>query len=149
MNFFNSKIDISIPIILNESLDKYDLNSDYYNDLCSKTSSESGTDIILLDRKNEFLDNNMTICEENCEVKSYDYTYKKVKCSCEIKIKIPIFDDIQFDKKELLKKFIDINNIGNLKIIKCIKDVFSKDFITNNYGFFIFLFIYVSYFICL
>ena len=91
----------------------------------------------------------MTICEENCEVKSYDYTYKKVKCSCEIKIKIPIFDDIQFDKKELLKKFIDINNIGNLKIIKCIKDVFSKDFITNNYGFFIFAFIYVSYFICL
>ena len=41
----NIKIDISIPIILNESLDKYDLNSDYYNDLCSKTTSESGTDI--------------------------------------------------------------------------------------------------------
>ena len=56
----------------------------------------------------------MTICEKNCEIKSYDYNNKKVKCSCEIKIQIPYFDDIHFNKKELLKKFIDINNIGNL-----------------------------------
>ena len=145
----NTKIDISVPINLNDSLDKYDSNSDYYNDLCSKTTSESGTDIPLADRKNEFLDNNMTICEENCEIKSYDYNNKRVKCSCEIKIKIPYFDDIHFDKKELLKRFIDINNIGNLKIIKCIKDIFSKDFITNNYGFYIFALIFVLFFICL
>ena len=113
----NTKIDILIPIILNESLDKYDSNSDYYNNLCSKTTSERGTDISLSDRKNEFIDNNMTLCEENCELINYDYNYKKVKCSCEIKIKLPYFDDIHFDKNELLKKFIDINNIGNLKII--------------------------------
>ena len=145
----NTKIDISIPIILNDSLDKYDSNSDYYNNLCSKATSESGTDISLTDRKNEFIENNMTICEENCELKNYDYSIKKVKCSCEIKLKIPYFDKIHFDKKELLKKFIDINNIGNLKIIKCIKDIFSKDFIKNNYGFFFFLIILILYFICL
>ena len=72
-----------------------------------------------------------------------------MKCSCDIKIKIPYFDDIYFDKKELLKKFIDIDYIGNLKIIKCLKDIFSKDFINNNYGFYIFIFIFVLYFICL
>ena len=145
----NTKIDISIPIILNESLDKYDSNSDYYNNLCSKTTSESGTDISLSDRKNEFIDNNMTLCEENCELINYNYNYKKVKCSCEIKIKLPYFDDIHFDKNELLKKFIDINNIGNLKIIKCIKNIFSKDFFYNNYGFYIFASIYCLFFICL
>ena len=145
----NLKIDISIPISLNDSLDKYDSNSDYNNNLCSKTTSESGTDISLSDRKNEFLYNNMTLCEENWYIINYDYIYKKVKCSCEIKIKLPYFDDIQFDKNELLKKFIDINSIGNLKIIKCIKDIFSKDFIHNNYGFFIFASIYILFFICL
>ena len=139
----NIKIDIYV------TLDKYDSNSNYYNDLCSQSASESGTDIPLKDRKNEFINNNMTICEENCEIKSYDYNNKRVKCSCDIKIKIPYFDDIYFDKKELLKKFIDIEYIGNLKIIKCLKDIFSKDFINNNYGFYIFNFIFVLYFICL
>jgi hypothetical protein len=95
------------------------------------------------------LENNVRIGEENCEIKSYDYDNRRVKCSCEVKIKIPYFDDIHFDKKELLKRFIDINNIGNLKIIKCIKDIFSKDFITNNYGFYIFALIFVLFFICL
>ena len=145
----NIKIEISIPMILNDSLDKYDSNSDYYNNLCSKTTSESGTDISLADRKNEFIDNNMTICEENCELKNYNYNYKKVKCSCEIKSEMPHFDDIYFDINKLLKNFIDINNIGNLKIIKCIKDIFSKDFIYNNYGFFIFASIYILFIICL
>ena len=145
----NTKIDISIPISLNDSLEKYDTKSDYYNNLCSKTTSESGTDISLKDRKSEFIDNNMTICEENYEIKSYDYNNKKVKCSCEIKIQIPYFDDIHFNKKELLKKFIDINNIGNLNIILCIKNIFSKDYINNNYGFYTFVFILVLFFICL
>ena len=77
----NIKIDISIPIYLNVTLDKYDSNSNYYNDLCSQSASESGTDIPLKDRKNEFINNNMTICEENCEIKSYDYNNKRVKCS--------------------------------------------------------------------
>ena len=35
----NAKIDISIPINLFGPLDKYDQNSDYYNNLCSKTTS--------------------------------------------------------------------------------------------------------------
>ena len=48
-----------------------------------------------------------------------------------------------------MKNFIDINNIGNLKIIKCIKDIFSIDFIYNNYGFFIFASIYILFLICL
>ena len=37
--------------------------SDYYNDICSSTTSECGTDISLKDRKNEFINNIMSLCE--------------------------------------------------------------------------------------
>ena len=145
----NSKIDISIPIILDDNLDKYNPKSEYYNNICSKTTSESGTDISLKDRKNNFIDNNMTLCEENCEFIDYNNINKKVKCSCDVKIKFPLIEEIIFDKNKLYKSFTDIKNIINIKIIKCYKNVFKIESLIRNYGFFIFISIFVLYFICL
>ena len=79
---------------------KYNPNSDYYNDDCFAYSTEKGTDIILKDRKQEFIDNNMTVCEENCKFVDYNYTIKKAKCFCEIKLKIPFINDIKFNTDE-------------------------------------------------
>ena len=49
-----TKIEISIAIKFNGDIDKYNTSSNYYNDICSKTTSSSGTDISLIDRRNEF-----------------------------------------------------------------------------------------------
>ena len=46
-----SKISISIPIVINENIDKYNSSSGYYNDICYTTTSEDGTDILLKDRQ--------------------------------------------------------------------------------------------------
>ena len=75
------KIDISIPVKIDDNIDKYNPKSAYYNDICYKTTSESGTDISLKDRKNEFVENNMTLCEENCDMIDYNPNNAKVKCS--------------------------------------------------------------------
>ena len=72
-----TKIEISIPVKINDNLDKYNPKSGYYNDICYKATSESGTDIILKDRKNEFVENNMTLCEENCDLIDYNYILMK------------------------------------------------------------------------
>ena len=83
----NTKIEISIPVSINdENIDKYNSSSGYYNDICYPSKSDSGTDICLNDRREEFIDNNLTLCEEDCDLTEYDYTYKKAKCSCEDKI---------------------------------------------------------------
>ena len=145
----NKKIDISIPVSIKEDLNKYNQSSDYYNDLCSKTTSESGTDITLKDRKNIFIDKNMTLCEENCDLIDYNYTSKKAKCSCDIKIKVPLIEEIRIDKDKLKKSFTDIKNIGNFKLMKCYKIVFNKNCIKKNYGFYIYIFIYILFFVCL
>ena len=133
----NIKIKLSIPVTINESLDKYNISSNYYNDICTTTTSQKGTDITLSDRKNEFINNNMTLCEENCELIDYNYTTKKAKCSCDIKINIPNIDKIKFDKDLLRISFIDINNMMNFKIIKCYKNVFTKNKLKSNLGFLI------------
>ena len=60
----NTKIDILIPVdINNENIDKYNKSSPYYNDICSKTRSESKADITISDRQKEFVYKNMTLCE--------------------------------------------------------------------------------------
>ena len=72
-------IELSIPIKINDTIDKYNPKSGYYNDICSKATSESNTDITLKDRRNEFIRKNMSLCEENCDLTDYDNMNKKAK----------------------------------------------------------------------
>ena len=78
-------IDITIPVSLNDDIDLHNTSSDYYNNKCSKGTSKYGTDITLNDRKNEFINNNMTLCEEDCDLIDYNKNTEKVKCCCKIK----------------------------------------------------------------
>ena len=144
----NTKIEISIPVSIEDDIDKYNPDSKYYNDMCSKATSNNGTDITLNDRKNEYINNNMTLCEEDCRLIDYNYETEKVKCSCDIKLSLPLFEEIRFNKDLLYKRFTDINNIINIQLMKCYKYVFNKSII-RNCGFFILLSIIILFFICL
>jgi len=143
------KIDISIPVRIDDDIDIYNISSDYYNNICSKTLSDSNIDIPLSDRKNIFIDNNMTLCEEDCTLIEYNKTMEKAICSCLIKIKLPFIEDIKFDKDKLYKSFSDINNVINIKIMKCFKNVFIIKNLIKNYGFYILMSILLLFFIIL
>ena len=66
-------INISIPVSINEEeLFKYDPSSDYYNDKCFAYTTENNTDIIVGDRRNEYINNNLFLCEEDCKYGSYN-----------------------------------------------------------------------------
>ena len=104
------KIEISIPVKLSDNLDEHNPKSCYYNDICYTATSESGTDINLKDRKNEFVENNKTLCEENCDLIDYNYTNEKAKCSCDVKTNINSNYDYKFNKNEFFKNFINIKN---------------------------------------
>ena len=60
-------IDIYLPMSLNGSLDEIDPNSNFYNDICTTYTSENGTDLTLAERKKNYINNNLTVCEENCD----------------------------------------------------------------------------------
>ena len=82
----DKKLYISIPLIITENIDKLNSKSDYYNNICYTTTSDSGTDITLKDRKNDYIKNNKTLCQDDCDLSSYDYDKQKVNCSCNIKL---------------------------------------------------------------
>ena len=97
----NSKVDISVPTIITESIDKLNSSSGYYNDICYTTTSESGTDIILNDRKTEFVEGNKTVCQDNCLFSQYDENIKKAKCSCDVVESSSSFSKFNINKTKL------------------------------------------------
>ena len=142
----NIKVDISIPIILsNDEIDKYNLSSDLYNDICYTLTSDNKTDKPLEDRRKEYLDNNMSLCEEDCVFEKYNETTKKAICSCLTKIKIPLISTIQFDKDKLISNFKNIKSIANFKVLKCLYLLFNtKNFFINTSNYIIIILFIIS-----
>ena len=124
----NTTIFISLPAIINGNIDIYNKSSDYYKDICYSSTSDNGTDIIISDRQNEYI--NKTLCQENCDLTEYNYTNNKAKCSC--KVKESSFIDININKTELYKNFINIRNVANFHILKCFNKLFSKVGLITN-----------------
>ena len=143
------KIDILIPVSIDEDIEKYNSSSDYYNNICSKTGSDGGVDMTLSDRRKEFINNNKTLCEEDCNLIEYNHKTGKAKCSCLIKVSIPLIDDIKFDKNKLYKNFIDYKNILNIKLMKCYNIILNGRNLLKNYGFFIYIYLLILFFIIL
>ena len=80
---------------------KYNPKSEFYNDICSTYTTDYKTDITLNDRQNEFINKNMTLCENDCYYSSYDYTLKKVESKCDVKYRIKELYEIKIDKDKL------------------------------------------------
>ena len=141
------KIDISVPAYISEKdIDKYNASSGYYNDICYVTTSDSGTDIILNDRKNEFIDNNRTVCQDSCFFAYMNYTNNKAKCSCDVVESSSNFENIKINKAKLLENFIDIKNIANIHLLVCYNVLFSIKGLIHNYGSYSIMIIIIAHF---
>ena len=129
-------IKLNIPVNIDESnLFKHDPNSGYYTDNCYSYTTDEGTDILLSDRKKEFLKNNMSLCESNCEFAGYNSKDKQSSCDCRVKNKIDLVSEIVNDTQKLSKGFSseEINSgTSNIITIKCTKVLFSKEGLVKN-----------------
>ena len=143
LNYCNDTlIKVDIPVTIDEDrIYKYDPNSDYYNDECYAYTTENGTDIILNDRKNEFNDNNLSLCENNCIYKGYDSNTKKALCECEIKTDIDAISQI-LEEGNILSNNLNSTETNKLNIntMKCVSLLFSKNGLLKNIGNYIVIF---------
>ena len=129
------KISILHPFLLEDkNLFKYNSSSEYYNDICYVYTSDKKTDIIIEDRRDEFTNNNLSLCEEQCEYKGINIQTKKIECDCLIKLSLSLINEIKINKDKLLKEFIEIKNILNLNIMKCYYILFSFEGFIKNIG---------------
>ena len=134
----HNNIEINIPVLVDENnLYMYEQDSDYYNDRCN--TSANGKDTPLEYRRKEFINNNMSLCEPDCNYIGYDYDTKNSKCECKIKKEMSIFN-IKIDTERLYNKFTGLTS-SNIDIIKCYYLLYKKENLIYNIGFYIILFI--------
>ena len=135
-------IKLNIPVSINEdSLFKYDPNSGYYTDNCYAYTTTDGTDIILNDRKQEFSDNNLSLCENNCNYIGYDSKSKRSSCDCAIKNKMELISEIMDNPDKLSNEFSSESSSSSSSIItmKCTKNLFTKEGLKSNISSYILL----------
>ena len=141
----------SIEIYQSASIDenelfKYNPNDPFYFDICSKFTTKNNIDITLFDRCEIFVNNNFSLCENDCIFSDYDYNLKKVICKCNIKVNFANIYDIT---KEKFNNNNCIQNLFNIKVMKCYNRLFDKDGLKKNIGSYILLVIIFLYNICL
>ena len=141
-------ISLFVPATLTEDEYLYDQKNKYYNDICYTFTSADGTDVSLEDRKKEYMDNNRYLCEEGCEFVKFHYDIGRAECSCSIKTELQMISDIKIDK-EVLNRFVDVERIINLDIMKCFYLLWDNQTIRKNSGFYIFIPNVIMFFICI
>ena len=135
-----------IPVSINENnLFLHDPSSDYYNDECNKFTSENGTDVTMYDRKNDYNENHLSLCEANCTFKGYSSNTSKAECECKTKSYLYTVEDFYSD--DFLDKMENEEKITNLNLMKCSNLISSADDIKNNPGFFLLALIIILFII--
>ena len=146
----NVPVEINIDIqVLSDSLSNYgynlfDKDDPFYQDICAKYTTINGTDILLSDRKKDIYNvnqnQNESICQNKCDIKSYNSKNKKAQCNCLVDInsvaEVSSIDNIEnlFNAKFIEEKFFNTLSMSNFRILKCYKLVFIFTDLKNNIG---------------
>ena len=156
----NTTIDIYIPLVLSEELqnlyyqlkekgyDLFDINGQFYQDICTPFTTPNGTDILLSDRISYYFHNNETLCQSNCQFSDYSIESQYLKCSCDTSnSKIDTKEIKNFTPKTLYESFYDILKYSNYKVLWCYKLAFHINSVTINKGSIIAIVYFSIYFI--
>ena len=146
----NTSITLNIPVskINEEELFLYDPESDYYNDMCFSYTTENGTDILITDRIDEFIKNNLSLCENNCNYEGYNTLDKQSTCNCQVKNEMEFISDIMDNPNKLSTNFnYNDNKANTLNIFKCTKNLFSVNGLAKNISSYILAFSFFYFFL--
>ena len=131
--------------------DLFDINNDFYKDICVPFTSPQGTDVTLEDRKNYFFNNNETLCQPNCKFNGYSVETKLLKCKCDLtnsEIETKIIKKT-LTKETAYESFYDTLRFSNYKVLWCYKLAFHINSVTINKGSIIAIIFFCFYFIFL
>ena len=155
----NTTIMINVPLDVNEQTlnlykitieqgyDIFDLESNFYHDVCTVYTSERGTDMILSDHRSDIFNKTPSLCEDGCKYSGINTENKKVFCECTPKNKINSnTSEIVFTLKFFEEVFFKFDEM-NYKVLGCFRLLSNKNNIIYNYGFYIMSFMYILFFI--
>ena len=129
---------------LNEQgYDLFDANNSFYQDFCTPYTSQDGTDVILIDRKKNYYNENVTLCEDVCDYEKVNTENKKVFCKCSVKNEVDLANN-NFNGEKFLENFYNVKDYTNYQVLTCYKLVFSSR-VKKNICFYIFIILFVSF----
>ena len=128
----------------------FDLNDSFYNDICS-IFSYNNSDFSLSERKNLIDLSDEVLCLNGCNYSGYDIVTFRIICLCKIGSNINDTDKSNTKNNgineennhlvTLLKQNMDISKSSNIKVVKCFRIIFRKNLFSQNYGFYIMIFL--------
>ena len=124
----NDNLEIQMELIEN-NINIFDPNDDFYSDLCYHFISPIKKDIPLKDRLQEFYPN-ITLCDSGCKNIGINYTIKAAICECKYS------DVLNSGNNEFLEEYsseiLDITEKSNIEVIKCV--IKGLKYFKENYG---------------
>ena len=135
----------------------FDLNDSFYNDICS-VFTYNNSDLSLSERKSLIDLSDEKLCINNCSYSNYDINSLRSICICKIgydynnnsaPLDTVINNNTKIENNNFLNalekniKNIDISKSWNIKVVKCFSIIFRKNLFTDNFGFYITLFIFI------
>ena len=134
----SSKVNVEfILYFTKQNIDVFNLSSVFYTDICFHFDSPIDKDIALKDRILLCFPN-VTLCENNCQIKGVNLTNLKAICGCSFSNLIN--NNILGSNILSQSQFGEIENIlsqTNIEIIKCYEDITKYDFFISSTGGFI------------
>ena len=140
-----------INIFLNAKEQGYDLfNPDdpFYSKICTRYTSEGGTDVLLDDRISFYFNKvaNYTTCPDGCKFISYSSETQDLKCECGIIDEdISTLDLNKITTKNTYKAFLSTLKYSNYKVMRCYNLVFNYEIFRQNIGSILTLILFIIY----
>ena len=146
------QININTPVVLDNltsylydklkelGYNLFNKNDTFYSDICTTYTTENGTDIILSDRKSIIYSNNgnKTLCQNGCELESYNSTSKKASCKCWPQLNATSVSlssiSSNFVIRNIADSFLRTLKYSNFLVMKCYKLAFILKTISSNIG---------------
>ena len=130
--------------VTNNGYNPFDYNSAFYNDICTDFTNENGNDVLLDDRRKDYFQDFINLCEPGCKFRGYNISTNMYTCICNIKA-TPGEQAEEYTgdnvTNEIPKDFRDlVSKRPNIEIFKCFSQVFSSKGQKKNFGSYILLF---------
>ena len=117
--------------LINQGINIFDIESDFYSDLCFYFISPIKKDIPLKDRLQAFYPN-ITLCDSGCKTIGVNFTSKSAICECKYNDLLNndlLNNEALSDSISTIKNMVDKSNI---EVLKCLKYAFK--YFKKNYG---------------
>ena len=140
-SFSTLNLQSKIGSVASNGYNAFSSDSPFYNDVCTPFTNENGNDVLLDDRRKDYFNENVNLCEQGCSFVGYNTGSKTYTCKCPIKGEVG--EEREGEKITVLsmpENFKDyISRRSNIAVFKCASLVFSSKGLKKNLGAYILL----------